>query len=49
MPTDDLISLDPRQSESPAPRRSWLETLLAVLGFAAWLWCAFEVARIFLG
>ncbi len=27
------------------PPRTWLEVVLAALGFAAWLWCAFEVMR----
>ena len=29
-------------------QRSTVEMVLALLGFAGWIWCAFEVARVFI-
>jgi hypothetical protein len=52
MPTNDYMRAEApvqsRRSEaSPARKqpRTWLEIVLAVAGFAAWLWCAFQVMR----
>ncbi len=51
MPTNDYMkaqaTTQPREEDLPQrkPPRTWLEITLAAMGFAAWLWCAFQVMR----
>ncbi|MHB8528170.1 MAG: hypothetical protein ACYC8V_01490 [Caulobacteraceae bacterium] len=54
MPTKDWMRTDPavdRFDRTPLEhrdQRNWLEVALAALGFAAWVWCAFEVLHSFM-
>lgn len=52
MPTNDYMRAEtplPSRDAEAAPARkqprTWLEIVLAAVGFAAWLWCAFQVMR----